>query len=45
MVEKRKRQRLEELNEITISVIAGGKNLPKEKTVDIYSEDISVSGA
>jgi len=36
---------LEELNEITISVIAGGKNLPKEKTVDIYSEDISVSGA
>lgn len=36
---------MEELNEITISVIAGGKNLPKEKTVDIYSEDISVSGA
>lgn len=35
---------MEELNEITISVIAGGKNLPKEKTVDIYSEDISVSG-
>ncbi len=36
---------MEELNEITISVIAGAKNLPKEKTVDIYSEDISVSGA
>jgi c-di-GMP-binding flagellar brake protein YcgR len=44
MQEKRQKQRLEELNEITISVIAGGKNLPKEKTVDIYSEDISVSG-
>jgi hypothetical protein len=45
MEEKRKRKRLEELNEITISVISGDKNLPKEKVVDIYSEDISVSGA
>lgn len=45
MEEKRRKQRLEELNEITISVIAGEKNLPKEKTVDIYSENISVSGA
>jgi len=44
MEEKRQKQRLEELNEITISVIAGGKNLPKEKTVDIYSEDISMNG-
>lgn len=44
MEEKRQRQRLQELNEITISVIAGEKNLPKEKTVDIYSEDVSVSG-
>ena len=45
MEEKRKKKRLEELNEITISVISGDKNLPKEKVVDIYSEDISVSGA
>lgn len=45
MKEKRKGERLEELNEITISVISGEKKLPKEKTVDIYSEDISVSGA
>ena len=44
MREKRKSERLEELNEITISVISGDKNLPKEKAVDIYSEDLSVSG-
>lgn len=45
MKEKRKGERLEELNEVTISVISREKKLPKEKTVDIYSEDISVSGA
>jgi hypothetical protein len=45
MEERRKVKRLEEENEITISVISGGKNLPKEKIIYTLSKDISVSGA
>ena len=45
MEERRKVKRLEEENEMTISVISGGKNLPKEKIIYTLSKDISVSGA
>jgi hypothetical protein len=45
MKEKRKAKRLKEFNEITISVISGEKNIPKEKISYNYSEDISTSGA
>jgi hypothetical protein len=45
MNEKRKAERLKELNEITISVISEEKIISKEKISYNYSEDISVSGA
>ena len=45
MKERRKAQRLKELNEITISVTSDEKNIPKNKFHHNYSEDISVSGA
>ena len=45
MEEKRIAPRLEEENEVTISVISNRKKLPKEKSTYNYSEDISASGA
>ena len=45
MEERRIVKRREEENEMTISVISGGKNLPKEKIIYTLSKDISVSGA
>ena len=45
MKEKRKTERLNEFNEITVSVFSGEKNLPKEKIFYNSSKDISVSGA
>ena len=45
MDERRRAQRLEEENEITITVISGGENPPKEKILYNHSTDISVSGA
>jgi hypothetical protein len=45
MKERRKEERLKELNEITITVISDRKNLPKGKIPYNYSKDISVSGA
>ena len=45
MDEKRRAQRLEEENEITITVVSGGDNPPKEKVLYNHSKDISVSGA
>jgi len=44
MSDKRKAERLKELNEITISVISEVENIPKEKLSYNYSEDISASG-
>jgi hypothetical protein len=44
MKEKRAAERLEEYNEITVSVISGEKDLPKEKIHYSNSQDISVSG-
>jgi hypothetical protein len=45
MEEKRIAPRLEEENEVTISVISSGKNIPKEKIIFNCIKDISVSGA
>ena len=45
MDEKRIAPRLEEENEVIISVISSRKNLPKEKIIYDYIKDISVSGA
>ncbi len=42
---ERKEKRLEEENEITISVLGGGENLPIEKIISTLSKDISASGA
>jgi hypothetical protein len=45
-VERRREKRLEEENEMTISVLSGGKNIPKERIIyTTLSKDISVSGA
>jgi hypothetical protein len=42
---ERKEKRLEEENEITISVLRGGENLPIEKIISTLSKNISASGA
>ena len=43
--ERRKEERLKEYNEITISVISPGKNIPKGKIIYNLIEDISAHGA
>ena len=45
MDERRRAQRLEEENEITITIVSGGEKPPKVKIIYNYSKDISVSGA
>jgi hypothetical protein len=45
MDEKRRAKRLKEEIEITITVVSGGGNSPKEKVLYNYSKDISESGA
>ncbi|HON58969.1 MAG TPA: PilZ domain-containing protein [Smithella sp.] len=45
MEERRKAPRLEDENEITITVLSGGQHPPKEKVIYNRSKDISVSGA
>lgn len=45
MKEKRKTTRLQEFNEITVSVLSAEQNLPQDKMLYNYSEDLSVSGA
>ena len=45
MDERRKTPRLEEENEVTITIVSGGENPPKEKILHSHSKDISVSGA
>ncbi|MCX5849556.1 MAG: PilZ domain-containing protein [Deltaproteobacteria bacterium] len=45
MEERRRAPRLKEDNEVTITVVSGGKNPPKEKIIYNRSKDISVSGA
>ena len=43
--ERRKAIRLEEKNEISMTIISGGINLPKRKISYSFSKDISESGA
>ena len=45
MDEKRRATRLKEEIEITITIVSGGGNSPKEKVLYNYSKDISASGA
>jgi hypothetical protein len=45
MDERRRAPRLEDENEITITVLSGCQNPPKEKVFYNRSKDISVSGA
>jgi hypothetical protein len=45
MNERRREERLKELNEIIVTVISNKKNLPKGKIPYNSSKDISVSGA
>jgi len=45
MPERRRAPRLEEENEVTITVVSGGKNPPKEKIIYNRSKDVSVTGA
>jgi hypothetical protein len=44
MEEKRRNPRMKEENELTITIVAGEKNLPEEEINDNHTEDISVSG-
>lgn len=45
MKEKRKSERLNEFNDITVSVVSGKENIIQEKIAYNYSEDLSASGA
>jgi len=45
MEERRRAPRLEDENEITITVLSGSQNPPQEKVIYNHSKDISVSGA
>ena len=45
MEERRKAIRLKEEDELTISVLSGASNLPKDKIIYTLSKDISASGA
>jgi hypothetical protein len=45
MDERRRAPRMKEENEVTITVVSGGNNLPQEKIIDSYTKDISVYGA
>jgi putative AlgH/UPF0301 family transcriptional regulator len=45
MEERRKEERLKGEDEVAISVVSGGGNLPKDRIFYALSRDISVSGA
>ena len=45
MYEKRRAPRLKQENEVTITVLSGRHNLPKEKVIYNSCKDFSVSGA
>jgi hypothetical protein len=45
MDDKRRTPRLKEENEVTITVVYGRHNLTKEKVINNFSKDISISGA
>jgi hypothetical protein len=45
MEEKRRAPRIKDENEVTITVVSGGKNLPEEEINGNHTKDISVCGA
>jgi hypothetical protein len=45
MDERRRAPRINEENEVTITVVSAEKNLPEEKIINSRTKDISVSGA
>jgi len=45
MEERRRAPRIKEENDVTITVVSGGINLPEEQITDNCTKDISVSGA
>jgi len=45
MEERRKEPRLQEENEVTITVVSGEQDIPQETVIHNRSKDISVSGA
>jgi hypothetical protein len=45
MEERRRAPRIKEENEVSITVVSGGINLPEEQIKDNFTKDISVSGA
>ena len=45
MEERRRAPRIKEENDVTITVVSGGINLPEEQITDNSTKDISVSGA
>jgi hypothetical protein len=45
MEERRRAPRLEEENEVTITVVSGGDDIPFETVIHNQSKDISASGA
>jgi hypothetical protein len=45
MEERRRTPRIKEENEVAITVVSGGTNIPEEQIKDNYTKDISVSGA
>ena len=45
MEERRRAPRMKEENEVTITVVSGENNLPKEKIINNYTKDISTCGA
>ncbi len=45
MEERRIKPRIDEENEVTITIISEENNLPKEKTIESYTKDVSVFGA
>jgi len=44
-LERRSEKRLAQEHELTISVLGGGRNLPKDKIIHTICKDISPSGA
>ncbi len=45
MEDRRKTPRIKEENEVTITVVPGENNFPKEKIIDNFTKDISAGGA
>lgn len=45
MEERRRAPRLKEENEVTITVVSGGQDIPQETVIHDRSKDISTSGA